>query len=238
MSKTMHPDWPAQISLAGQTAAPEGPVDMYMMYVMHHAFRRDLTKLTEAAECTPVTDRVAWTLLKQRWEVFAEALHGHHSGEDAGLWPLLLERGTPEDVDTLEAMEAEHAEIDPILTACAKGFEAVTTATDPVAAAHLADRLAAARDTLLAHMGHEESDALALVQKYMTQADWDHVVENNFDRKTSPRLLFAAVPWIAHELPRDAVDALLAEAGLPMKLVWLATRRRFERLDERATRHV
>src|SRR5204862_4798433 len=78
-----HPDWPVQIRLAGQTAAPEGPVDMFMMYVMHHAFRRDLAKLTEAAQCTPVDDRVAWRLLQQRWEVFAEALHGHHTGEDA-----------------------------------------------------------------------------------------------------------------------------------------------------------
>ena len=31
-----------QLRLPGQTAAHEGPVDMHMMYVMHHAFRRDL----------------------------------------------------------------------------------------------------------------------------------------------------------------------------------------------------
>ena len=87
-------------------------------------------------------------------------------------------------------------------------------------------------------MGHEESAALALVQKHMTQEDWDHVVENNFDKKVAPKLLVAAVPWIAHELPRDAVNELLADAGTPMKVIWLATRRRFERLDARATRHV
>ena len=127
---------------------------------------------------------------------------------------------------------------DPLEALRARGEDRVTTATDPVAAAHLADRLAAARDTLLAHMGHEESDALALVQKHMTQEDWDHVVENNFDKKVAPKLLLAAVPWIAHELPRDAVDELLADAGTPMKVIWLATRRRFERLDARATRHV
>ena len=63
MKKTLDPTWPAQISLPGQTAAPEGPVDMYMMYVMHHAFRRDLTKLAAAAQCTPVGDRIAWRML-------------------------------------------------------------------------------------------------------------------------------------------------------------------------------
>ena len=34
--------WPAQLRLPGQAAAPEGPVDMYMMYLMHFGFRRDL----------------------------------------------------------------------------------------------------------------------------------------------------------------------------------------------------
>ena len=227
-----------QWRLPRQAAAPEGPVDVKMMYVMHHAFRRDLVMFAEAAAVTPADDREVWQALARRWQVFSEILHHHHSGEDAGLWPWLMRAADADERATLDAMEAEHAEIDPILSACAQGFERVTTATDPVAVARLADRLAAARDTLLAHMGHEEADALALVQKHMTQADWDHVVENNFDKSIAPKLLLAAVPWIAHELPRDAVDELLAEAGTPMKVIWLATRRRFERLDARATRHV
>jgi hemerythrin-like domain-containing protein len=227
-----------QWRLPRQVAAPEGPVDVKMMYVMHHAFRRDLVMFAEAAAVTPADDRETWGALSRRWQVFSEILHHHHSGEDAGLWPWLLQVVDAGERATLEAMEAEHAEIDPILTACRTGFERVTTATDPAAATRLAERLAAARDTLLAHMGHEESEAMALVQRYMTQADWDHVVEGNFDKKVSPRPVLAAVPWIAHELPRDAADELFAEAGTPMRLIWLATRRRFERLDERATRHV
>ena len=238
MSTTQTTAHVEQWRLPRQVAAPDGPVDVKMMYVMHHAFRRDLVMFAEAAAATPAHDRDAWAALSRRWQVFSEILHHHHSGEDAGLWPWLQEVADDAERATLDAMEAEHAEIDPILTACRTGFERVTTATDPAAVARLAERLAAARDTLLAHMGHEESEAMALVQKYMTQADWDHVVENNFDQKVAPRLLLAAVPWIAHELPRDAADALLAEAGTPMRLIWLATRRRFERLDERCTRHV
>jgi|GEM_PF-1648709 len=30
-----------QILLPGQAAAPDGPIDMAPMYLMHHAFRRD-----------------------------------------------------------------------------------------------------------------------------------------------------------------------------------------------------
>ena len=115
--------WPQQIRLAGQTAAHPGPVDMSMMYVMHHAFRRDLAAFTAAARATPVSDRRAWAALAERWALFAEALHHHHSGEDRALWPLLLERTDAAGRATLRAMEDEHAEIDPILEACAAGFE-------------------------------------------------------------------------------------------------------------------
>jgi hypothetical protein len=48
------PDWPRQLVLPGQTAAPDGPVDMRNMYVMHHAFRRDLDAFVEACRRTPV----------------------------------------------------------------------------------------------------------------------------------------------------------------------------------------
>jgi len=238
---TTHTTRPAdvpQLLLPRQVAAPEGPVDVKMMYVMHHAFRRDLVMFAEASAATPASDRQVWTALAKRWAVFSEILHHHHSGEDAGLWPWLMRVSSESERATLDAMEAEHAQIDPILSACARGFEQITARPDQEAADFLAEQLAAARDTLLAHMGHEETEAMALVQKYMTQQDWDHVVENNFDKKVEPRLMLAAVPWIGHELPRSAVDELLAEAGLPMKVIWLATRRRFERLDAVATRHV
>jgi hypothetical protein len=81
-----------QLFLPGQAAAPEGPVQAMPMYLMHHAFRRDLAAFAAAVPATPVEDRATWRRLQQRWEWFATVLHKHHSGEDAGLWPMLLDR--------------------------------------------------------------------------------------------------------------------------------------------------
>ena len=108
-----------QWRLPRQAAAPEGPVDVKMMYVMHHAFRRDLVMFAEAAAVTPADDREVWRALSRRWQIFSEILHHHHSGEDAGLWPWLMRAADADERATLDAMEAEHAEIDPILAACA-----------------------------------------------------------------------------------------------------------------------
>lgn len=43
--------YPVQLRLPGQAGAPEGPVDPFMMYVIHHFFRRELADF--AASHTP-----------------------------------------------------------------------------------------------------------------------------------------------------------------------------------------
>jgi hypothetical protein len=236
MSTTTH-TWPIQLRLPGQAAAPEGPVDMQIMYVMHHAFRRDLAKFASAAQHTPVEDRTTWRLLAERWEVFSMVLHFHHSGEDAGLWPWLLEHGTSGDRATLEAMEAEHAEIDPLLAACAEGFARLAEHADEDARAALAVRLVAAREVLGHHLAHEETDAIAILQRLMTQEEWEALDEEHFKKHLSPRLVAHLVPWASYGVPRAARDRVFAEAGFGFKLVWLLTRRRFAAREARTFRH-
>ena len=118
-----------QLTLPGQAAAPDGPIDLTPMFLMHHAFRRDLANFAAAVRGTPVADRRTWQALEQRWQRFAAILHHHHSGEDTFIWPALVAAvdagGSPADRATLEAMEAEHGEIDPMLEACARGFAAL-----------------------------------------------------------------------------------------------------------------
>jgi hypothetical protein len=141
-----------QICLPGQCGVQDGPVDLTVMYAMHHAFRRDLAALARAVPATPVEDRTTWSALERRWTRFAEVLHHHHTGEDSGLWPLLLERVTTAgDLaarGTLEVMEAEHELIDPLLEACAAGFTRMAAGGTADERAALTVRTAAARDSL------------------------------------------------------------------------------------------
>src|SRR4051812_44353740 len=122
--------WPQQLFLARQVAAPPGPVDMAMMYVAHHGFRRDLTAFCSAVRASPLEDRETWKALLRRWTLFNIALHHHHTGEDAWLWPALIERAEPAEQELLVAMEAEHAEIDPALEECTQGLTALAAAPD------------------------------------------------------------------------------------------------------------
>ena len=228
-------NWPEQLRLPGQTAAHPGPVDMTMMYVLHHAFRRDLAAFAAAAGRTPATDRAAWKAMAERWEIFSTALHHHHSGEDAGLWPALMERTDEAGRAVLDAMEAEHAEIDPILEACAAGFRRLAATADDDARRGLAVRLVAAKERLGEHMRHEETDAIALIQQLLTNAEWEAITEEHFDKGISFRQILRLVPWVAHELPDEVLQSLFDRPGGAVhKLMLRLTRRRFERLERAA----
>jgi hemerythrin-like domain-containing protein len=228
-------DWPEQLVLPGQTAAHPGPVDMTMMYVMHHAFRRDLQAFATAAGSTPASDRRAWKAMAQRWETFSAALHHHHSGEDAGVWPTLMERADAEGRATLEAMEAEHSEIDPILEACAAGLKRLAEHPDDDARAALAVRLVAARERLAEHLKHEETEAIPLIQALLTQEEWERIEKEQFTDDLGLRDILPLVPWALHEVPAPVRRGLFAQPGGRMhKAMWLLTRRRFARQDAAA----
>ena len=143
---------------------------MQMMYVMHHAFRRDLDHAGRGRAGTPVTDRVAWRLL-------AAALGGLRRGaarapHRRGRRPLAAAaraRHRRRTGATLEAMEAEHARDRP----AARGLRRRASAGSPQhadedARAALAVRLVATRESLRRHLAHEETDAIAILQRLLT----------------------------------------------------------------------
>ena len=231
-----------QTRFPGQVAAPPGPVDLLPMYLMHHAFRRDLKRFSAAAAATPVEDRATWRALATRWEGFARALHHPHHGEDETLWPLLLARvdaaGDQHGRATLVAMEAEHSEIDPLLSGCAAGFARLAERPDRDAQAALVVRLSATRERLGQHLGHEETDAMALVQAHLTPAEWNRLDEE-FGRHYTRRDKLFALPWVLTGLPPEVAPRVWTFIGRAGRLFWLLLLRwPFERRERSAFRYV
>lgn len=238
---TLPTAYPPQVSFPGQAAAPEGPSDLMPMYLMHHAFRRDLRDFLAAAERTPVADRRTWARLAGRWQRFSRVLHLHHSGEDDVLWPLLLDRvdraGDAEARAVLEAMEAEHDEIDPLLAACEAGLRRLAEGGDDDARAALVVRLAAAGERLGAHLGHEETDAMALVQRYLTPEEWEGMHVRFGEHYTAADSLFS-LPWLMPELPDEVKPAVHGFLGRPVALAErVLLRPGFRRRERRTFRY-
>lgn len=233
-----------QLLLAGQAAAPDGPVDLTMMWMMHRGFRRDLEMFSRAAAATPGEDRATWQLLYDRWRLFATVLHHHHTGEDAGLWPLLLEKvdaaGDRAGRATLEAMTAEHGAIEPLLAACSVGFARLAGTPDPACRSSLMRSISAARGHLDRHLAHEERDAMSILQRHLCQGDWQRVGEQFFDPAYSRSELLAAAAWLLHDAPPEALDRVRRQQhhGFGLVAMWLLfLRRPFERRERRAFRY-
>lgn len=145
-------------------------LDMTMMYAMHDALRRELVRIariTERADDDP--RRVLRTAAG--WEMFKAYLRVHHTSEDDAVWPVmyraLVER--PDDLALLDAMESEHAAIDPLL----ESVDAALADRDsgPERLGGLVDALTAA---LTGHLVHEENEALRLIDTTLTEQQWQH----------------------------------------------------------------
>ncbi len=231
--------WPRQLTLPGQSHTAEGPHDQTGMYVMHHGFRRDLDNFVVAVEQTPVSEAEVWAALRGRWDRMAEVLHHHHGVEDEALWPVLRrharEQGNNEDLSVLVDMEAEHAVIDPALAAVRHALAAMSEhpCTDHRNALEI--RVVAARESLSAHLAHEEGHALPMLQRTLSveeNAAFEKAAERGYPLRMVPFLLC----WVFHELPEEARARIVETAPPGYGMVHRLLRRRFERREREAFR--
>ncbi|WP_324273669.1 hypothetical protein [Blastococcus brunescens] len=94
------------------------------------------------------------------------------------------------------------------------------------------------RDRLAAHLGHEERDALVLVQRFLTAEDWARM-DKQIGSDYPARLIPFSLAWLMHGLPEHGRAAAAGFLGRPALALWsLAFRRPFERKERAAFRYV
>lgn len=186
-----------------------GKVDFTMMYVAHDAFDRDLARLHEAAS----TSEVVTDPMRVTWAMFSEQLHIHHTAEDEELWPPLMEAAQDDrEHRILEAMEADHETLDPMI-------EGVEAALASGAMTTLATELATLREGLSAHMAHEEDAALPLVERRLGQAGWDAFGRQIRDRVGGMSAGARYLPWILEDADEQARATVLGMLPLPVRIL-------------------
>ncbi len=195
----------------GRHPRPAGKVDFTFMYAAHDAFNRDLLRLAAAVEA----GRTADPAVRTGWATFKNQLHLHHTAEDKWLWPALRDKATrPGEVFVLDAMEAEHARIDPLLSR----VDASLTATG---LAGLAENASALASTLAAHMEHEENHALPLVEAHLGPEGWA-AFGKAAGRSEGLRGAAELFPWMLDGAPADTSKRLLGMLPPPARLLYRA----------------
>jgi iron-sulfur cluster repair protein YtfE (RIC family) len=182
-------------------------LDLTLMMAFHDAFRRDLGHLARAASRRPaeLDDPNRRTAVLAGWELFKTQLHIHHTAEDNDLWPRMRTHlaDRPDELALLQAMQDEHARIDPLLAA-------VDAALADRDGGHqrLGDTVDELASQLHGHLGHEERDVLPLIDRSLTQAEWEAFGDDQ-RRRIGIRGGAQLFPWLLDEASPEQAKAVL-----------------------------
>jgi Hemerythrin HHE cation binding domain/Polyketide cyclase / dehydrase and lipid transport len=175
------------------TTAADAPADTTIMRIVHDALRRDLAR-THAAltapECASGHRRRA---IGAHLTWMMRFLRAHHASEDNGLYRLARARAG-DAVDAREVLDRMSHSHEMIATAIAD-VEAAAAALTAEGSDDTARRTVAALDALsgalLPHLHEEEADAMPVVSRLITAAEWEAIEkELNLDPKSKSELGF------------------------------------------------
>jgi hypothetical protein len=185
-------------------------LDMSMMFAMHDALRRELAQVGRIAT---VRDDNPGTLLRAAlgWELFKKFLTVHHQTEDDVLWPPLRASvaGQPERMALVDALEAEHGVIDPLLLAID------AAAADPdYGYQRFGDIVDELSVKLNGHLAHEEADGLPLIDATLTPAQWQHFAQVHGERNLPDASRF--MPWLLAGARPEVLGDILGKFPPPL----------------------
>ena len=197
------------------------------MLTIHALFRRAFTDAPGLVRGVEDGDLTRLAPVAGHVREVAEALHHHHQGEDLLLWDTLEQRA-PACALHVGLMRAQHAatanqleRLDELLTAWED--DAGVDERDAVAA-HLDE----VRDTLLAHLGQEETQILPTASTVMSQREWSLLHEHGMASIPKDRMLLQ-LGWILEVIPADErAGWLRTNLPAPARLLWrLVGKRQF-----------
>jgi len=195
-----------------------GDDDLALFFLIHKAIRLEARALAHvlaaAAESSP--ERLA--VLAQRFAVLRTAIHKHHEGEDAYLYPLLLAKDATFARDA-RVLEGEHQLLGPLeenlarrLREAQRAKSASEIASMREALVDSAERFASA---MFAHLDREEAAVVPRLRDLVTLRELKDL-EAKMGKSTTLREISLVLPWILENA--DPRERALLDETLP----WLA----------------
>jgi len=208
----------------------EEPVPTRMMAIVHAALRRDLIRTREALERRPPPAGRQRRALGEHVVWLMDWLHEHHSSEDEGLWPLVLQRNPAAGV-LLEGMQADHQRIIPAaekLTTAGRRYATTTSEQPRIELVGALDDLMA---VLLPHLDREVAEVMPVVSASISRADWDaHEQQYHISPKSSIELAMEGL-WLIDDLDPEGYRLVVGAVSPAKRFVlergfgWLYRRR-------------
>ena len=154
------------------------------------------------AEPTPLTGERRTALADHvRW--LMDFLHHHHTNEDDGLYPLVLEKN-PAAGELLAVMNADHDRITPRILELDVAARAYSTGA-PGSDATLLAALEALEADMCPHLEREEREMMPVVSQSITNGEW-RAWEDGFTKVKSMKQLADEGHWLLDNLDAGRRD--------------------------------
>ncbi|MBB5935720.1 hemerythrin domain-containing protein [Streptomyces zagrosensis] len=184
--------------------------DLTLTYAVHNAFRRDAALLMSASYSEDVRDgasiRAGWLTLKRYLAV-------QRTAKDCVLWPAMRTRlaGQPQELEILESMEAENAEMDPMI----RKIDAALSHDRRFRLREYAEDFST---SLLTHLDREEANALPLVQSVLSQQEWRAFCDEQ-RRQVGLKGASSFFPWLLDGAPDSTRSQILSLLSPPLRFL-------------------
>jgi iron-sulfur cluster repair protein YtfE (RIC family) len=168
--------------------------DVRDMVVVHKVFRREFALIPRLVRAVAPGDTRRAAVVAGHARLVLGGLDMHHTGEDALLWPKLLERDAP-DSELIHRMEAQHHRVEELIAELTDALSRWEVEARPAVSEEVASTFDDLRVALLEHLDDEEAHILPIAARCVTQAEWNELGEHGMAKleKSQLPVLFGAM---------------------------------------------
>ncbi len=189
----------------------EHTTDVTDMYAVHDALRHEFAKLPIMVKAVEVGNGDRTAVVGRHILLMTAFLHAHHSSEDDLLWPVLRER-SPDAAEVVELLEHQHEDMVELLNRAEVQTSAWMEVPGIQERSSLHTTLIALERKILHHLASEEQQAVPLMQRDLTQEEYDRLGEHSRGLMTQEQLTIA-LGLILDDTSANRAEAVLA--GMP-----------------------
>ncbi len=183
--------------------------DMRDMYMVHTMLRREFGLAPTLIRGVAQGDVGRAAIVADHLQLIDSVLDHHHRGEDAHVWPLLLQRVGPGAEPVIRLMEEQHGDIEKLVAELRTQLTQWRGTADAVQGEALAITTARLGALLVKHLQIEEELACPLIEQYITAAEWGRAVADG-SADVSPELMPLLFGMMAYEGAPDTVRDVIA----------------------------
>lgn len=196
-------------------AEAEPLTDVRDMYAVHAVFRESFAAAPRIVGGASRSDAAHAANVASFYRNVLEFLHVHHEGEDALVWPKLLER-CPVEAARVQEIADQHHGVTARIAEAEKELADWAATPDADHGARLAGALVVLGEELTAHLDQEEQFVLPLAARHMSPAEWGELPEHGMraftgDVEVLLGLLFEQMPPGVPEMTLEHMPPPVAE---------------------------